>query len=674
MALALAGEVFTFQVLWVDEEGSPLTVTSPLIDIFHFDGNGDKVALASTQSMVAVSGDTGRYAYVYSISALYAEPSPIYGHMSGVDPSTGLMLLEEMVVDVLDPSAGSSDLTILKDGSSIGTAVTSIDFIGVDVAADSPSSGSIRVFLPPPSYQSHWDTSDGDNGDQSVTESISRSTTRIPSPSGGEGTPFNTNGWADSNQATTTSSSVVFTTPSVTTGFGGDSTMTVTVYDADGTTSLETYTTGAITGDNTHNSGSGNISVVISNYAVDTLRYKAKATVTVNVEDVLADAGLTGGRHHVVVTHTTDSSSDGTGPYVYTQTAVFLDTNPSTPAINGTVTIAETGGQVLTKHLSGVEYYILNSQFTGGVTNIDGLNANTIRTSANLVLSGSEYGLSSLSHSPFGTGSSNFSGWTSAENQDDVGYSNTGWAITSSSYRIYTTTANISAYPRDPWASGSTQNSSNASILIDTYTSNSTALFEGFTDEDYRQDSGWNSGTTSGNWTSTASLSSGEAMVHNGQLMSPDAAAYQDWSAFSPTLGGANPNYTSLTVPVNYYRTFEDTSGDSRSSMTLTFSGTFVSNATTDLANSDLEVFVRRIASPTGDYGPSANPLTVHGGLYNFSSFDDGVSNGSIREGSSSGNTVNATFGGLVCEDGIFVHIRINNATIKIDSITVSFF
>lgn len=674
MPMGLAGEPFTFHVLWLDATGEPATVASPAIDIFTFDVAGDKQMIVSDAVMVAVPGDTGRYAYIYSIPADFDEPSPLYGLMTATEVATGANLVQETEVDVIDPASGGSDLAVYNEGVVLDTRVTRMDFIGPGVAAMSPSSGLVNVYVPEPSYQSHWNTDDGDNGNQSVSENISRRSTRISTPSGGEGVPFKTGGWANTNQSTTLNTTATFTTPDETTGFGGDSTMTVTVYDADGATPLEAYTTGVIDGNAVHTSPSGNLVITITGYAIDTLRFKAKASVAVAVGDVLSDAGLQGGRCHVVAMHTTDSSTDGTGPYTYTQTAVFLDTNPSTPAINGAVSITETVGQVLTKHLSGVEYYILNSQFTAGVTNIDDLNANTIRTSANLVLSGSEYGFSTVSHCPFGTGSTNFSGWTSDNDQDDVAYQMTDWAITQSSYRYYGTSANISAYPRDPWASGGTVNSGNASLLIDTYAATSSGWFEGFDDENYRQDSGYNEGDPLGNWNSTAPLVAGVAMVHNGRLMAPSVASYQDWSGFEPNLGGANPNYTGFGVPVDYYRTFGGSGGIERSSMVVVFTGTFVANATTDLINGHLQVFVRRMESPTGDYGPDANPLFLHGAPYNFASFDDGVTNGQIREDSSSGNTVNATFGGIVCEAGVYVQVRINNAAIQIDSMTVSFF
>ena len=100
-----------------------------------------------------------------------------------------------------------------------------------------------------------------------------------------------------------------------------------------------------------------------------------------------------------------------------------------------------------------------------------------------------------------------------------------------------------------------------------------------------------------------------------------------------------------------------------------------MSDATTDLANSDLEIFISRIASSTGGKTGPTNPdfLQIHGAVYNFATFDDGTTNGQIRESSSSGNTVNCTFGGFDCQDGFYMHIRIQNTAIKISSLTVSF-
>lgn len=582
-------------------------------------------------------------------------------------------------------------ITIQDEGVTVESNTSIINFIGADVLANSGGTGTVNVYIPPPNYLSHWDTSDGANGAQLVTESISRSTTRIATPAGGEGTPFNTGGWAATNQDTTLSGVVTFTTPGATTGFGGDSTMTVTVYDADGSTPLDTYTTPAISANGANVSGSGRITVTISSYGADSLRFSANASIEVNVAGVLSDNGLTGGRYHVEITHTTDSTTDGTGPYTYTQSDVFYDTNPSTPSISTGVSIAETGGSVVTKHLSGIEYYDLGSDFTVDITDIDNHNNNTSRTTASVLLRGTEYGLPDLDHSPFGTGSANFIGWSNDHDDAGTDYQKTDWEITEANYRYIGPTGNVTAQVRDTWGSSAVEASADDEILIDTYGTTSTNLVENFDDEARRQDGYFNSGTTAGNWDSTATLGvdsisgENEAIVFNSKLMAPSSTTFvrtdgadssnTDWSTYLPNAGGANPDYTGQGVPVVYYRSFIDTSGLSRSSFTMTFTGDFVSDATTDLANSDLEITIYKISGTGSTGAPPTNtqPLFAHSSVYNFATFDDGLTDGQIRLGSSSGNTVECTFGIAPMEDGVFCEIRINNSNIEIDSITFTF-
>jgi hypothetical protein len=341
------------------------------------------------------------------------------------------------------------------------------------------------------------------------------------------------------------------------------------------------------------------------------------------------------------------------------------------------VTLGETGGSLVTKHLSGIEYYTTGSQFTVDVADIDQLNRNTARTSQNLRLIGTEPGLPTLNHSPFGTGSANFTGWTSDNNVDGVDYQKTDWAINASNYRYIGPSAN--------WADGGTINSSDAAIMVDTYGTTSTDLVENFDDENRRQGSGYNGGTSPGNWPSTVTLGAGHALVFGGQMMVPNQSTFirsdgpntpnANWTTYKPDLGGANPDYSVLGAPVSHYRTIVDTSGLNRASFQMVFTGTFVANATTDLANGDIEIYIRRRASAGGgDTGPGANPLRLDGPLYNFATFDDGVTDGQIREASSSGNTVNGTFGGFSCETGFFIEVKIITATVKIDSYSVTFF
>jgi hypothetical protein len=579
---------------------------------------------------------------------------------------------------------GSGSITVQDEGVVVDSSVTILNFIGADVQALSGGAGLVSIYIPPPAFASHWNSTDG-NTTGTVQESISRTTSRISEPTS-EGNPFKVGSWGNSNQAASTGASVNFGPPSgqAITGLGGDANFVITVFDANGSSTLATYTTPALTGNGTSTSGSGFISLTVSNYAADTTRFKGEVSVTVQIGNIQNAASLQGGKYNVRIVQNTNSSGDGTGPYTYNQVAVFYDTNPNTPGITGAVTMGETGGSVLTKHLSGIEYYISNSAFTASVQDINNLNRNTARATSNLVVSATGYGISTVNHSPFGTGSGNFSNWTIAYDNTGADYANAAFNISSSNYRYRGTGASISAYPRDPWGNGSTITSSTASILVDTYGTTSTDLAEYFDDENRRQTSTYNTGSTSGNWTSANSLGAGEALIMGGQMLVPNQSTLtsggsnSNWSTYTPTAGGANPNYTGLGAPASYFRTIVDTSGLNRSSFTIVFSGTFVSNATTDLTNSHLEIYIRRRASANGGnagYNIS-EPLRVHGLNYNFATFDDGdtVAGSYIRESSSSGNTVNCTFGGFSCETGFFIEVKITNTAIKIGSFVVTFF
>ena len=214
---------------------------------------------------------------------------------------------------------GAGTITVQDEGTEISSEVQTLNFVGADVQV--LGSGSlVSIYIPPPTFASHWNTSDGTtNG--TVSESISRTTAMIGAPTS-EGTPFKTGGWAGTNQPATLSSTVTFTSAADVTGFSGSSsgnaTMTITVYDADGTTVLETLTTSTIYQNGSY--GSGNITVTITNYATDTTRYKARPSITVNVGALLTD----GGRYHCVVSMSTDTATDGTGTYTFTQSSAFM--------------------------------------------------------------------------------------------------------------------------------------------------------------------------------------------------------------------------------------------------------------------------------------------------------------------------------------------------------------
>ena len=140
-----------------------------------------------------------------------------------------------------------------------------------------------------------------------------------------------------------------------------------------------------------------------------------------------------------------------------------------------------------------------------------------------------------------------------------------------------------------------------------------------------------------------------------------------------------NPNYVSLTAGGSYYRTFVDTTGIEQTAFTINLAGEFLVNAVTDLLNEDIRIFIRRrdSSSPSANTGTTAPPLKVHGPLYDFSNFNDAAtdSGSRIRLSSSSGGTINCTFGGALynCVSGAFVEIEITNPNIKLTSFIYTF-
>lgn len=684
MAKGIIGQPFTFTVLFVDSSGQPITPNTVTIEVFYFDSTGAKQTLAAaTTVMSAVTGDPGRYKYTITIPSSLTVADQIYGVMTGTITSTGEEIVVEETVDPFEVGGGGGGGTTIiaqYDGVLVGTFST-LNFIGADVELEADGN-TLKIYIPPPpppppsSFQSHWNTSDGDNGNQSVSDGLTRKTTRISTPNGGEGIPFKTGGWAGSNRATTRSTSVTITTPSTTTGWGGDSYYVVNVFDADGTTVLQTYTSPAITGN--FSNTTGNITSSITNFAVDAGngidldRNKAKLSVTVDLSTLLPN----GGRYNCQVVMYTDTTSDGTGPYTYTQPAIFIDTNPTAASISGTLSFSETPG-IVTKYLSGVRYYTIGSEFTVGVTGIDNLNNNTIRTSNNLTITPSGYILPTLNLEPFND--AGFTGWTNDNNNTGTAYNKTNWQITDPNERFTATNASVSALVRDPWTDSATLTSNLSNIIVDTYSGNSGDTVEYFNDESRRQDSGYNSGNPNGNWVSTTTLTSGQALVFGGKVQIPSSISSPNLTIFSP---GPNPDYSSLSAASSYYRTYIDNpppGSSERTGCTISLAGTFIVDATTDLANSHIKIFIRRrnSTSSSANTGPTSPPLRVHGPLYDFNNFNDGatVIGSYIRKSTSSGNQIEATFGGALfnCTTGVFVELQIVSSSISISSFNISF-
>ena len=241
-------------------------------------------------------------------------------------------------------------------------------------------------------------------------------------------------------------------------------------------------------------------------------------------------------------------------------------------------------------------------------------------------------------------------------------YEKTDWEVTEDSYRLLGQTISATCTVRDTWNDGNTLTTNTHDILVDTYDVSSSDLNDYFEDENQRTESDYVTP-----WNSQKVLVDGEAMVHNGRLQMP----HTNWSPYLPT--ASNPDYSNLPSSASYYRNFPTANAiTSYSGFSITVTGNFVSSLEDDLINEHLQIFVRRVNSNVGGNGVGSNPLSVHGQAYNNTLFDDGVTNGYIRE-FVSGNTISCTFGGAAMKEGVHFEIKIAHSSITLTSCSVSY-
>jgi hypothetical protein len=592
-------------------------------------------------------------------------------------------------------SGGS--LSFYNEGSAVQGTFTKVNFVGDQVLAqkDSSDSSRINVFIPSPTFASHYNTDDGTT-DGTVYEKSPyiRSSAWISNPTE-EGNPFKTGGWAGSTQAATSSAIAIFEPGGPVTGLGGTSTVFVEVFDA-GDIKIAEYETPSLTGDtqagSPHTSSSPNagITVAISGFSSDASRKKGIITVRVNMNTIFGNilpVAQTGGRYYVRITHKTDPSTDGS-IHVFQQDPIFYDANPapSSPVFTAPVrSLVESNipSQIITKHLSGVQYYALNSRFTYSINGIDSMNRNSQGRAqsdqTNFRVAAPNYGLPQIDQKTWAPTFGTFSGRTNLWNNNGVSYLNDNWQITEVDHRYRGVAGNATASLFDPWAPGSTSITTNQSILVDTFGVTSTPSVERFDDESRRLNSSY-----LGPWPSATPLVDGEACVVDGKLIRPDqyylssGASQTDLSTFKPDKTSANPNYTGFTSPASYYRKFETGNSDPFPSFRLVITGTFAGGSVlADLQSSALRIFVRRVNSADSNYasGPTSNALIMHtSNRFSSFAFNDGATlpGSYIRTDffDSATGTIEGTFGGRDALNGILVEIVIASPAIRLEQIT----
>jgi len=601
----------------------------------------------------------------------------------------------------------------VKDESIAVGTYPIFNFVGQDVVAeDSGTAGQVNVYIPTPSFASHYNTTDGTTTG-TVNETLSRSTVRISTPIT-EGNPFKTGGWAGTDKPATIQSTPVYApisgTNGLITGFSGtatgDAKLEVYVYDADGINTLATFTTPTLYQDGVHSFGG--ITVTVSNHQTDTSKFKANISTSVNAATIFTAAGLDGGKYNVKTVMTTDTNTDGGTAYTALEAAVFYDTNLSTPSINGAMTIVENTGALQVKHLSGVEYYKLGSQFMVDVTDMDNLNANTQGfnngVTRNFRITGTEYGLTSYNLKAWSPSQGAMVGWSNLYNVQDVAFDWDSWPITAVDYRYRGALANGTAVSSDPWGNSAVKNSGNKLVLIDTVDDLPTNLGESFNNESERlyRNTGSNAYVA---WSPTKAL--GDAtQLPNGTgsstpfsnactvgsfivradkyfMTDPNTSTIEpDLALYKPNSLGTNPNYTGITGTATYHRRFYTSSVKTITNVKFDFAGsagTSGSNFGQALADSKLKIYIRRVGTnASGNIGFNAPPLSVHGGLYDSGVFNDGNSgvdsSGALVRTVTNSSNVSFTFGGpsTLATTGFWAEVQFVDSTIELESINVT--
>jgi hypothetical protein len=430
----------------------------------------------------------------------------------------------------LSSIGGTFSLTIQDEGSDVLSDVNTINFSGVDVEVMSDGTNKVNVFIPPPNYASHFGTNDGTTN--ATINNILTNNRYVALPTS-EGTPYKIDSW-DGNSLRN-----VINDTNISYNTNGDftiindvnNTITVNVYDANGTTLLTSHSE-IITGnlDVTNN----NIRIRIIDFTNDANRYKAKSLFEIDIDNIIAPGG------RFTVEFINDTVTDGI--YSFVQGPLFYDPNINDANINS-VTFDETPGNIHTKQISGVYYYTLNSQFTVDIASINYLNDRSYHQTQ-VQIKAPDFGLSQLD-----LVGSNLTGWTKQFDNINSSYHKTDWSITQTNFFTQSTSAIAQSRTVD-WIGGSWVNSAVKNILVDTFTNNNLSVFEDFRNEIKRYQSDL---TTV--WDSTQFLniidSNTGLQLKNSKLIYPK----EDFTIYypNPTL---QPNYSNLTGDRIYYSYF----------------------------------------------------------------------------------------------------------------------
>lgn len=476
---------------------------------------------------------------------------------------------------VLSGATSGSTLTIQDEGLFVSSGVTTLNFIGDTVRA-MPGIGRVDVYIPAPNYVSHFNTNDGTT-DARISDNITTTLRYIATPTS-EGNPYSIGNWTSGNTYSTIRNSVgtlIFSTLEDFSLYNSATTINVQLLSA---TQTEIVSHSMVIAESGSTNSNG-ITITITDWQPDSNRFKAKLQVSILLSGILPQ----GGRFSVVITH----DNGGDGIYTFNLLDIFRDSESLTANLDTSVVTLAEGNSVVTKYISGVQYYTLNTQWFVSVNNINNLNSRTYPTTQQLNIDENNLFISS-SINVHGLGGSYemfTSGWTSMHDNTGANYTKNNWTtnqINQSNWNHSTgsiNSNNVIGRVYD-WSQVDSATSINYNFLIDTYqniSGRNSELFMGENTVGYpRLKSDYVTP-----WDSNESL-----LLNDGLQVISDRLTYPQFNfeLYNPDMSN-QPNYSGVTGNRTYCRKFE-TNGNFVSNGVITFGDHNIHNITeSDLTN-----------------------------------------------------------------------------------------
>lgn len=457
----------------------------------------------------------------------------------------------------ISPLGGGGDITILNEDVVIADKVKRINFIGSDVSAvvDALDPFQVNVSVPISLQSSFYNTNTGINS--ATVPNIATANRNIANPKG----VYDIGDWVvPTSRPCTNNASITYTNAnffSILNNTG--TTFTAEVLGADGTTVLATHSI-TITGnsDTTVN----NIRINLTGFSVEETKYKAKVSVTVNLNAIIPQ----GGRFSIKLTH--NNGADGI--FTKTQNNIFYDSDVNPPVISNPTFSINTP---IFKYISGVKYYTKGTTVNVGIGNLNYLNDRSYPNIQSQII-GTNIGTPQIN-----LAGADLSGWNNDYDNINSSYSKTDWTITTDN--LYKK-ENVFVQARwIDWSNNALQDSISQPLLIDTYLQNRTRIVEDFNNESFRLKKDytiWDSTQKINTYTNNTDA----LQLENSALIYPQ----NSFTSFNPDTA-SQPDYTGLTGNRQFISYFFFT-GTSKSNGIFSLGSHNITE--TDITNNDFKL------------------------------------------------------------------------------------